>query len=202
MVQAIFQRWGLDIPDWEDEHYAMLLDHPYQTGDQIIAPEGAYQILHRFFQQPYFKRIWVLQESTIRAERTRIHLGDYQMPWSGVIVADRFQRLWRKRMPAGQENSLPAWWSEALQLRLKHEAEVHNSDDGGRTACDFQSFSSLYLLILNTWDSFEATDARDKIFALLGLSFEATGSRKFALGFAPDYNKPPSEISHFTPAGA
>ena len=102
--------------------------------------------LHDFFNRPWFTRIWVLQEVIASSGDPEVICGQFTLRWSAVVKVALFMRI----------NSL------------------HLSTGGGshsynailmQTCKDYPR--PLFFLLANT-RFFQATDPRDKLFALYG----------------------------------
>ncbi|KAK4501894.1 hypothetical protein PRZ48_007703 [Zasmidium cellare] len=193
MIQCAKKEWGDDFDDLNptDDQIKWLFRKPYQLFEEILGPEGCYRILERLFDHPYFRRMWVLQEATIAAERTFVHTAVAQVPWRWLVVANRFRQEWRKLMPTGQKESLPVVWGPLVHERLLRAKRFPGGENGMLRYQKETGFTwRLYWLFVNTYEYFDATDIRDKIFALLDMSLEAAGPKKMALpGIAPNYSR-------------
>ncbi|KAH7317403.1 heterokaryon incompatibility protein-domain-containing protein [Rhexocercosporidium sp. MPI-PUGE-AT-0058] len=192
MTRWAHKQWGdeFNALDPTNEQISALFQNRYKLFDENLGPEGCFRILGRFFAHPYFRRVWVLQEATVAAERTFVHTSATQVPWDYLVVADRFQEMWRRIVPLGDSDRLPIIWSGVLRDRLKRAKRLEEEGIKLLRFHDDQSFEwSLYWLFINTYEEFDATDMRDKLFALLDMSVEAAGSKKMALpDLAPDYS--------------
>ncbi|KXT07664.1 hypothetical protein AC578_10172 [Pseudocercospora eumusae] len=193
MIRCAGERWGKDFDHLNptDDQIKGLFGTPYKLFDEILGPEGCYRILDKLFDHPYFRRVWVLQEATVAAERTFVHTTVTQVPWRWLVVANRFRQIWRKLMPTGMKESLPIAWGSLVHERLLRAKRISSGGKSLLRYHDDPGFQwKLYWLFINTYEEFDATDIRDKIFALLDLSLEAAGPRKMEMpGLAPNYRK-------------
>lgn len=126
-----------------------------QAGDQTIfalqrASAGSCdlsyktQLLSKFFQRPYFYRLWVVQE-VLLARSVHIHCGPWSVELSAAVVAQLARVL----------DELPPWLAFAC-----------------RGAAVERTVRDLVGLLLAT-SACQVTDLRDKVFGLLGLVRDA-----------------------------
>lgn len=163
-----------------DDELEHVLDGPldssqyHETFDAVSIPDRS--SIMNFFRRPWFRRVWVIQEVT-RGTPITILCGEKAMNWKifaiGVRVIGmcvRMNQLW----PIAQ---------------IDHETEV-----GLIHICSTLSKLS-WLRELSFADmlyyasNYDATDIRDKIYALLGCS-----SNKSINQFHVDYNKSMAEV--------
>ena len=136
----------------------------------------ALQALHKFFRLPWFRRVWVLQEVWV-ASRVVVRCGYMGLDWEAVMLAGIWQgcRATEYLMPPLRENLqggigyLPELW-----VRL--------------AACNKERQLSIIELIFEARE-FDATDPRDKLFALLGLGKETYQGGALLDRQIPDYKK-------------
>jgi hypothetical protein len=202
MVDLLHKTWGseFDIIDPNDDHLKILLDAKYKFDNEMLGPEDCFQILERLFSHPYFKRIWVLQEATINAESTWIHVTKASVPWNWVIVADRFRQYWRRIYPTADRGRLPLMWGHLLKHRLLYARKLQSEKklSVGNSEV-IRVLVPLYTLFTNTYEEFAATDLRDKLFALLDLAVETRPGTPSRQMLAPNYTKTVSQVfSNFT----
>lgn len=145
-------------------------------------PDMAYTLVAHFFSLPWFRRIWVLQEAFSHITITA-HLGPHAISWGSIILA--------------------AFWQ--ANLTRKHTAASTNRPDGLTAR---QYLPELWLGLLHTRTprglsmielvsrarDFEASDPRDKVFALLGLANDLGLPETRSPGLLPNYKKTKSEI--------
>lgn len=203
MVNLLRDTWGSAF-DWlnpADEHIKTLFGAKYKLDDELLDPESCFQILERLFSHPYFRRIWVLQEATINIQNTWIHVTKAQVPWLWIIVADRFRMLWRKVYYTAESGQLPIIWAELMRAHVNHyrESRKQGDESAAHGSSETRLLAPLCSLFIHTYDQFEASDLRDKLYALLDLSIEARDGTPLRKELAPDYSKSISEIfSNFT----
>ncbi|KAH6987652.1 heterokaryon incompatibility protein-domain-containing protein [Ilyonectria sp. MPI-CAGE-AT-0026] len=206
IIRILREQYGdaFDILKPNDEQLkTLLVNIGYDFGDENLGPEGCLQVLQRFFNNQYFQRIWVLQEASCNAESTFLYATNIQVPFSYVLVAERCCQLRNTMYFTGQQGVLPAVWGGLLRQRLIHVREAHKENkEGGGSPHDVEKcnvLGSLYALFEHTCNQFEATDPRDKLYALLDFAHETQRGTKAREELAPDYNKPVSEVfTNFT----
>ncbi|KAF2174689.1 hypothetical protein K469DRAFT_613736, partial [Zopfia rhizophila CBS 207.26] len=144
-----------------------------------IPTQEAYEQAATFFSLPWFRRVWVLQEafsgSTITAR-----IGTHSLPWGSVILAALWQSLLTRSYTSSQgefslngphisRGYLPELWLGLLHTRIPRGL-------------------SMVELVCRARD-FQATDPRDKVFALLGLANDIGNAENRPIGLLPDYTK-------------
>jgi hypothetical protein len=126
-------------------------------------------ILRKFFERPYWKRVWIIQEVAV-ATKVRVYLGHTEIAWHHITKALEF---WRK---SPGEQGVSAYVYSLPLLDFRHRYRV--------TEEPLSLFEAL------RWSHQAlATDPRDKIFALLGLTSD--GDRLVPL---PNYRQPMEDI--------
>ncbi|CAJ2500007.1 Uu.00g028600.m01.CDS01 [Anthostomella pinea] len=119
-------------------------------------------------RNPWFMRVWVLQEA-LRAQRALVHCGTSTVEWRELAqvaewVCEPQYIMHRRHLHTGL--MMPPVWN-----KLGREKDVPLLD-----------------LFLATLDM-RATDPRDRLFALLGLSHEIKGLAEIPTALRPDYSK-------------
>ena len=153
-------------------------------GETRIAYPRMLSNLSRFFASPWFRRVWVVQE-VWKARKAIVSCGSDLVPWDMVITAN----LWMLRAHgggfAGQNvHTLPSIW---MKLTSGKRAESNAVEIQGRN-------SDLELLdILLEGIELNATDPRDKIYALLGISKETQDANAIPQALRSDYTKSTSD---------
>jgi hypothetical protein len=128
-------------------------------------------ILEKFFSNAYWKRVWVIQEVTV-ASKVTVLCGKYEIPWDDVAT---ILARWRKipeSVPLGKRSYLKAMHLVDFRDRFLVKREPISLLDAMRWS--YQT---------------EATDPRDKIFALLGICHD--GATYVPV---PNYKQPLEEI--------
>lgn len=140
-------------------------------------PSSRWIALSRFLNDPWFSRIWIIQEMAVSSTKINTVCGCDMIPWKSLAVV----------LTVIQGNGLG---------RLLVEPTIGNEfapPDGLESMIRVYAIHSLYqkdqrptlaYLLLDCWKCC-ATNGRDKIFALLGLASDAGGPE-----FDPDYISP------------
>lgn len=133
--------------------------------DRIAALPG----LEKLLQNPWFTRMWVVQELVVAKETPLVGCGDAWFSWKNLAVAinDRMLGEIDRR-----EHS----------AHLVHFASLRQTFNFDAGIDDFVS------LLLATSDR-ESSEPRDKIFALLGLA-----NNRLRASINPDYTAPISDV--------
>jgi hypothetical protein len=115
-------------------------------------------ILDLIIDRPWFHRVWVVQELAL-ATRATVHIGPFSFPWQPF-------------------ESFVQWLPHHKADPLEHPELVERAARVARASCNrhcvYQLCRTLHL---------SATDARDKVFSILGVSLFAGAEIK------PDYTK-------------
>ncbi|KAK0384556.1 hypothetical protein NLU13_8642 [Sarocladium strictum] len=178
-----------------NENLDQSTDVPKRRQDQIHFRGDLYAVYHAVLTREWFQRVWVFQEAVV-SKRLSIQSRHRRVPWDDFVRCtvlqgrkhDRYgqslaqasgfdfvRQLWQARVSfhaaRKQEQYLPSWYPE-------HMDPVH----------DVLSTDMLDILVLARRR--QASDSRDKVFALLGVS---TGFDWQANGTV-DYGKAPAEV--------
>ncbi|KAF1963784.1 HET-domain-containing protein [Byssothecium circinans] len=119
--------------------------------------------LERLTSRPWWSRIWVIQE-TVLSRKATVQFGMLSAPWSMFASAATFY--------AREQHSLCLDLSGTFrghQILSRFSNAVLQIDN---TRCDYQASTSSTTLLSLLWKfrPLEATDKRDKVLALLGLT--------------------------------
>ncbi|KAF5595961.1 heterokaryon incompatibility 6 OR allele [Fusarium pseudocircinatum] len=131
----------------------------------------AWDALNKMLSVPYFSRVWIIQEVAVAS--------DFALLWGDISISKqelkkfRLAALYYKLSDVDIEKGSPGvLWNPVALLYMGH---YKVGDD------------SLLHLVSSTLST-NATDARDKIFALIGLA----GDRSY--GMVPDYSRSEAEV--------
>ncbi|KAK0646962.1 heterokaryon incompatibility protein-domain-containing protein [Cercophora newfieldiana] len=165
----------------ERNHQVRLMAQAYANARSVMAYIGE--------DRPYFWRVWVLQEIA-PARKATLVCGDATIPWADFATRIQDSSVFGE----AALNALLTRPSPQVTYGFGDAAEkwpfLHNGlgqIDGVPLALSFVApeFRTIGELprLLDLSSFCEATDLRDKVYALLGL---ATGTEEY--GFFPDYN--------------
>jgi hypothetical protein len=122
---------------------------PIRLGLRKLAPSAS-RLIAEFFDNPWFSRIWVIQE-VAESKDARVLFGDQEIPWQHVVdLAKRVLRDAKSRAAVLQFS----------KTRGIHNALVMNNN------ISIASPDPIPILLQSTRD-FAATDPRDKVYAML-----------------------------------
>lgn len=143
-------------------------DEPMPTAEDPVWTD-----INNFFQHPWFRRIWIVQE-VVLSSAVRVLSGKWVIDWNDLLSATEvIDREW---YTCNHYMTMKKTWGPFLEIATYRERESRKNR----------------MALINLLESFrhaESTLARDRIFALLG--FAADGNNR---GFEPDYNSPFEDI--------
>ncbi|KAF2441203.1 HET-domain-containing protein [Karstenula rhodostoma CBS 690.94] len=124
-----------------------------------------------FLDLPWFERCWIIQEVVVSPGDPVLLCGGFQLLWS------RFQEAM-----AALIRYHPRFRAERLKLM--------------KGILDLSSKSEVWELssLLQSTRPFQATDPRDKVFALLGLAGESRAPDKWPKALLPDYSRMTQDV--------
>ncbi|KAI0102126.1 heterokaryon incompatibility protein-domain-containing protein [Nemania sp. FL0031] len=139
-----------------DYHYARaVIEGGGTRGRQEI-----FELLRRLLVEPWWQRIWVVQEVAIPPKVT-IRYGNVTAPWNMFVQAAEVIKSQDFRL------SNDAGYVKVLSLFTRQVLDIENL----RTKWEIERGTDL-LSLLQRFSERKATDERDKIYALLGLAKE------------------------------
>jgi len=173
LVQQIFAVVELEYPDHKNR-----ADLPYRMFDgelhaQRGLPErsdGAWVALRALLNRPWFKRLWVLQEVVLSREDPSVVCGLEDCSWYVLSVVCG----WVGMNCYVEQSYCPDTVLNVGEIRYVSY---------GKARLDLVS------LVPMIAPHFDCTDARDKVFGLLGLTSQDERDRVI-----PDYNLSPTEL--------
>ncbi|KAF2645476.1 HET-domain-containing protein [Massarina eburnea CBS 473.64] len=141
--------------------------HPLIKSQPPPEEDPRWESLSRFLDLPWFERCWIIQEVVVSQGDPVILCGGFQTLWS------RFQEgmEWLSQTNTSLLNS------ERMRL-IKGIFELIST----KGVWELQS-------LLHSTVPFQATDPRDKVFALLGLSGESRAPDHWPKALMPDYDR-------------
>jgi hypothetical protein len=125
--------------------------------------------IHQFFQNPWFRRAWVIQEVVLAAS-VRIVCGNWIVDWNDLLSATQTVDRECRRSTTATANVCP--WEFYLELAQHREWEARQT----RWAL---------INLLEPFRYLEASWTRDRLFALLGFASDGADP-----AFEPDYTIP------------
>ena len=128
--------------------------------------------LKNIWSRPFWKRMWIVQELALGGDRVTVQCGNVS------ITRPVLERAFRT-LQSHLDNPLTLLW-EGL------ECEMDWFMNQLAVCCEFESGHLHLESLLDFTGHFHATDDRDHIYALLGISKDATHA-----GIEPDYSKSP-----------
>ncbi|KAJ4296565.1 hypothetical protein N0V90_006611 [Kalmusia sp. IMI 367209] len=181
------QHVAATVPGWlEDLHW--MQDYPpflEVKRDPPGVPNQSWGSLQTFFSDPYWGRVWVLQEMVL-AQKLWIMVGNYILDYEGVVDSVQLVRQFSLQSSQGKGLipyeilyllRLPEW------IPTTNHMVVDEFRGYTKNLEDMNNASKLEA-ILSTLE-YQASDPRDKVYALQGL-----------LGnfITPDYTKSTKEV--------
>lgn len=173
----------------------------FRSKDRLGIPtQEAYEQVATFFSLPWFRRVWVLQEafsgSTITAR-----IGTHSLPWGSVILATLWQSFLTRNYTSSQGESSSTHSADAENDIVPHSHPMNSRLNGPHISRGY--LPELWLGLLHTRiprglsmlelvcraRDFQATDPRDKVFALLGLANDIGNAEDRPISLLPDYTK-------------
>jgi hypothetical protein len=163
---------------------ARTADHPLQQ-PPLEAP--VWSAVRSLLQRPWFSRVWTFQEIVL-AQKAVLHCGANMMTWQRLEAFLVCLRTWSEG-PNAEDSRLKGDEKSLLEIvkarSILHRPEAHKPEDS-------QVFLGLFPL-LESLRIRQATDPRDKVFALLNVANDAKDSN-----LKPDYTKSPTEVYALT----
>ncbi|XXG99423.1 hypothetical protein Hte_005762 [Hypoxylon texense] len=144
-------------------------------------------------RRPWVSRVWIIQELAMARLDPLLVCGRRSITWSTLMKASAF--VSRKVFPDDQrkpENSdIPEERGEDIEMLAKWKIDVL---DDLYKATKSQGGESLHKLLMISRSS-EATDPRDRVYALLGLlKTDASNPQSSESSIAVDYHKPTAAV--------
>jgi heterokaryon incompatibility protein (HET) len=139
-----------------------------------------FKSVRKLFERPYWTRVWIAQELAVSSKDPSILCGNSSMLFSQLI-----------RTHLELTNiAIDPQFGLGVTTALGDRFNMISLLAGIRLSVDNPDFSrSFYNWVLHFSIQFEATEPRDKVFALIGL-----GGQWNHTTFKPDYEKPIAEV--------
>jgi hypothetical protein len=146
-----------------------------QGEEPFLTASSSWESLQAFYKVPWLRRLWVLQEVVLSSSAV-VMWGDAEISWELVgIASERIQddhQLWNA---VGQRTGIG---NAYLMHSLRNRKQAVYS----------------FRVLLQRSRRFEATDPKDRIFAVLGLPTTDTAPDKGLLFLEPDYTLSVSQL--------
>lgn len=149
-------------------------------GQDSNGPESYVSISH-IFSLPWFTRVWVLQEA-FNAKTATVKIGRESLPWPLVARIGNCMENAKEKARSMGNLTMPAIFSTLFSVSV----------ESSRISVTKGRSEDLLPLFVDSLD-LDATDPRDKIFALLSL-WKDTDLRQLPDELRPDYHKPPFQV--------
>ncbi|KAJ8132498.1 hypothetical protein O1611_g1123 [Lasiodiplodia mahajangana] len=141
--------------------------------------QRAWVALDKLIRRPWWSRVWVLQEVVVSEAEPILICGNRQILWK------EFHNFYLRNRDISQVD----FATEQLSVEQRVAISVaYRSQHFFGTRTNLPKIKSISSLLMNTL-KLDATDARDKVFALFGLAPE--GDRR---ALTPDYSKSVAEV--------
>lgn len=148
-----------------------------------IPESSSFGSLTAIFGNAWFRRVWVFQEA-LRSRQAMIYCGSDSMPWDELVaVNDYIHFPGHTFLHMAPQTFMPTLWSKVIQDKRRRLESAHNDDIDLR-------FLDVYISSLGL----EATDPRDRIFALLSFGSDTEYITNLPQEIRPDYNKSVSHV--------
>lgn len=157
----------------------MRLEDANNVPDFAIS-DTAWKALSRLFRRPWYKRIWVLQEISASTNATVI-CGSRSLPWTifNFVASYIHYRAGRYPGPSLMKDSgYEALWQLSIFVFDRSVSVESRRQNTG------------ILRLLTHFRHCEATDPRDKVYALLGLASDIPNDAEFG----PDYSSSVAQV--------
>ncbi|KAI2602746.1 HET-domain-containing protein [Hypoxylon sp. NC1633] len=165
--------WLGDVAGSVYDTLEMILKYNWSQGKKnlLSCPEESLRGLEELFNRPWWKRIWIVQE-VVAARELVVLLGDTFFPW--VMLENLCRGIQRAE-----------FLSHPLALMIR--------------SCGYQKFTALdhfrrnrtmpLVRFVHCTQDYQATDSRDKLYALLGMASDLSADE-----IIPNYSKPVQEV--------
>jgi hypothetical protein len=176
-----FRRTGLDFDQQIDRLQLQWEQTQGFSKDNIL--ELTTVIFGHFFGNPWFRRIWVLQEVGA-ASQAVVRCGASTVAWGAVLIAGKWQKRWVERFLVLTDYH--------DYRRFYRENTIQNV---WRVIQEKQRIGQL----IHATSNFRSTDMRDRLYALIGLSKETWNLEDLSSDLRLQYGNDAEEaFAHFT----
>lgn len=167
-----------------------------------LAPDAVYPGIARFFENHWFSRVWILQE-VWAAKYIKVVCGHrlLSLSWDDILLANAYLFTYGHGSPSGIMGKIDVKTAADMTKLAQIQWNVPGSSLWAnlvRTPGEFIRMPALEL-VRSVFDRCRATDPRDLIFAIWGMTTEASELSDDSALIRPSYTKPPWQvISDFT----
>ena len=161
----------------EPQQSGIRIEELDQICEEISLPDDYdYSVLEIIFDSPWYSRTWVVQEVAL-AKRATCYIGQFSIPSPIVMMASFWANECTRQIGRVESQSLIRAQSNISMACGILSLEMHST------------FQSGLLDLLTLTRRAEATDPRDKIYGVLGLTRRARTGRELPDGVVPNYKK-------------
>ncbi|RDL39481.1 Uncharacterized protein BP5553_03821 [Venustampulla echinocandica] len=175
--------WRLHIED-QDLVDSSRKRRPYTLGDleaTNLPPAGdrSWEVLAELLSRPWFVRTWVIQEAVLSSVYPRMLCGSYELDWEKLLGSCSWMRSMCYSITPLSHNIVA--WTATRSLNLFNDFK----NVGGH-------WDMVTLLMRST--KFQASEPRDKVYSLVGLSGEGSDSTYIPKALQANYDKPCRDV--------
>jgi hypothetical protein len=184
-MQVILKQMSAETNNFEDEDKMMQGDRgDFYEDNYANLPTGCHErAIVAFYNRPWFQRLWVVQEVALSSNSICI-CGRFQIDWPDVARA-AIWLYWRVPQKHGTSR-LGCIGIDNATIMWQYYRKFHPSRQPALPGGNITR-PTLGNLLANS-RHFQATDARDKVFGLLGLTSWAAPGKSLPTAITPDYS--------------
>lgn len=147
-----------------------------------------WQAMVSLFKNEYFNRVWIVQEISVNPN-VHIYHGETSIPWKKYQIVLRECHQEHRRAFLVEPNWSQSSWTSSENLAIEHATILtalrHDENDNSNQLKIQLDFANLWFACRK----FHATDPRDKVYALVGISVDGQHDL-----LRPDYNKVENDV--------
>jgi len=162
--------WRRDPGYPEDQHLSGIMQSHYTLTSQL-------------FQNPWFRRVWVLQE-VINSKLSILRCGEDSIPWKELVEVISYTDQYVPHLEPLYR--LPRIWSQLGKFRSP--SLFPSGSNRGEEKLEATQEPGILDVVLEALE-LDATDPRDKLFALLSFGRETSSVNDLPELIRPNYNK-------------
>ena len=183
-VQSVSGRYQTYLKEEKTQESLAKLHYPLLENNNFDAFIDDWPL----FERPYFRRTWVVQE-VFNAAKATVQCGQDLVSWQDLLRVSNCHARTRLKATSGFKAVMPPLFADLFEhgkIQSSHFQANRSADIG-------------ILEVLVAGLDLDATDPRDKLFALLQFGEETKDFDSLPPGLLPDYHKSPSDVfSGFT----